>query len=191
MGHVFEIHPDDSDCMALSGGEIVIEGQGPIEIPMEWLIPMAEDEEPEEHAELRHEAQGGRILYREPVVYSLDEHRESLEGPALDPVHLYLRSEVGPERFPHHPDVVSAILKARCDHHYWAPLIEEGRAGRFSGYFNDFRTALSALERHLPPRGDAELNKAWDLAWNLLEAGMPAREMGNGQLMAAGTPGLH
>ena len=71
MGHIFDYCVDDTD-------EMTVDNHEPMEIPTEWLIPLAAPA-PEEHVQLRKEAHSGRILYKEPVIYDMDEHLGCLE----------------------------------------------------------------------------------------------------------------
>ena len=193
--HIFEIHPDDGDSFAGAGGGGMAMEFEPIDVPTIWLVPFddedpAESEDPGESYALREDANSSRVLFKEQVIYSLNEHVAALDGPGLDPVHLYLRSEIDPEKYPHHPEIVAAIIKARCDFHYWVPLLDEGRAGRFNDYCSDLQTSLAALERNLPPGDKEELTAAWDQAWKMLNDGLPAQERHRGITMAD-IPGLH
>jgi hypothetical protein len=147
------------------------EGDGPLEISADLLEPVA--------AEPAHpEKASAHVMSRQLALYSFEEHLAALEGPALDPVHLYLRSAFSTKDQPDHHGVFAAILKARCDYQYWRPLVPEGVEGRFRGYYADFHECLRLLGDYLPPREDRALNAEWDEAWNLIEGGLPRSERG-------------
>ena len=143
----------------------------PVEILIDELMPLEETEPPKGvHTRI------SMLLNTDQTMYSYEDHLAALEGPALDPVHLYLRSGLPVKEHPEHHAIMAAILKARCDYQYFKPLVEEGLTGRFSGYYDAFRECLRLLETYVPPRGSDLLGSEWDQAWNLIEGALPVSE---------------
>jgi len=171
-----EIDEDESESEELEGdmdiSDLLASAEPePVEIHVDELLLVEEGEGPKSKP-----IKSGKILSRELMLRSFDEHLASLEGPALDPVHLYLRSGLPVEDNPEQHEIMAAILKARCDFQYFKPLVPDGLAGRFRGYYGLFRQCLEHLETHVPPRGAEQLNAEWDEAWNQIEGALPPSE---------------
>ncbi len=145
--------------------------EGPLPIAPEDL-ELIEEGSPARDGVVR----SSKILSRTLSVCSFEEHLASLDGPALDPVHLYLRSGLPVAEAPERRPILAAILKARCDFAYYKPLVPEGLAGHFRGYYTTFRECLHHLEQHVPPRGEEALSAAWDEAWVQIEGALPPAE---------------
>jgi len=173
-----EIDEDDSDSVGdpLEGdmdiSELLAEAaETPVEIHADELLLVAEGDGPKPRP-----VKSGKIMNSDLTLHSYDEHLAALEGPALNPVHLYLRSGLPVLEQPEHHEIMAAILMARCDYQYFKPLVADGLAGRFRGYYGQFRKCLENLESHVPPRGSDALNGEWDEAWNLIESSLPPSE---------------
>ena len=171
-----EEEDSDSEVHAMEGDMDISElleaaDDAPVEIHADELLLVEAGEGPKPKP-----AKSGKILSADMTLHSYDEHLAALEGPALDPVHLYLRSGLPVMDQPENHEIMAAILKARCDFQYFKPLVADGLAGRFRGYYGQFRGCLEHLEDHVPPRGAETLNGEWDEAWNLIEGSLPPSE---------------
>lgn len=145
--------------------------EGPNCVNEAWLVPL---DEPVDGAS------GGAtadLMAGEPGVHSWEAHLAGVTGAALDPVHLYLRSTLSKEELalPEAEACAAAVLKARCDHQFWRPLIPAGLDGTFHGHFKDLRACQKLLEDHRPPASCPHLQQAWLNAVRLVTDAFPAR----------------
>ncbi len=111
------------------------------------------------------------LLSEEPSLHSFGEHQDALWGPAFDPVHLFLRGAIPQEQIGGEAECVAAIVKARHDLAFWAPMVELGLAGMFQGHLRDLCEDLALLEEHRPRR--PVVSAHWRAARAALEAAMP------------------
>lgn len=177
-GFDMEIEDDEDDeewqaAWSEEPAEASCEGEeGPIDVSEAWLVPL---DEPEEGAG------GGAtadLMGAEPGVHSWEAHLAGVTGAALDPVHLYLRSTLNKEELalPEAEPCAAAVLKARCDHQFWKPLIPAGLDGTFHGHFKDLRASQKLLEEHRPPASCPNLQQAWLAAVRMISDAFPVSD---------------
>ncbi len=146
------------------------EDEGPTCVNEAWLVPL------DEHVDAVSGGATSDLMAGEPGVHSWEAHLAGVTGTALDPVHLYLRSTLHKEELalPEAEACAAAVLKARCDHQFWRPLIPAGLDGTFHGHFKDLRTCQRLLDEHRPPATCPQLQQAWLNAVRLITDAFPA-----------------
>lgn len=97
---------------------------------------------------------------------SWDEHLASAAGPALDPLHLFLRSGLPPRALRNEVEACAAILKALHDVMSWSPM----NSGSLDTML---REDLWRLTTHSPD--DPQLRDAWNIAVAKVREVMPQR----------------
>jgi len=103
--------------------------------------------------------------------HSYAEHLAAMDGPAFDPVHLLLRSQVRNLCPDADIESVAAICKSRHDLAFWSTMVEIGQRGGFTGHVEDLRGAVELLDRFAPRT--AALRPAWESARSALLAALP------------------
>lgn len=112
------------------------------------------------------------LLDEQVELHSFAEHKAALDGPAFDPVHLLLRSQLQGDTEVDE-SALAAIVKARHDLLFWSPMVELGLGGVFSGHLGDLHEDLDLLERFAPPKGS--LHTEWEDARAAIIGAIPAR----------------
>lgn len=113
------------------------------------------------------------LLEEDVDLHSFSEHRAALDGPAFDPVHLLLRSQIQALAEDDEEPIVASIIKARHDLNFWGPMVELGLGGAFSGHLGDLYEDLELLER-FPARTSA-LRCEWEDARAAILGALPSR----------------
>jgi hypothetical protein len=71
----------------------------------------------------------------------------------------------------------AAIAKAWEDLRFWAPMLELGRAGDFSGHLGDLRKCMALLEANPPPVDRPELLERWEQARAEVRRNLPGSQV--------------
>lgn len=104
-------------------------------------------------------------------LHSHAEHMAAMDGPAFDPVHLLLRSQLRAVSRDEDLETIAAVCKARHDLAFWAPMVELGIRGGFTDHVEDLRQAVELLDRFAPRT--AALQAAWEDARSALQRALP------------------
>ncbi|GEM_PF-5057974 len=171
-----EIDEDWAEDWDEDEDEVAVEQdtEGPTFVNEAWLVPL---DEPEVGPTAGSTAD---IMDSEPSVHTWEAHLAGVTGAALDPVHLYLRSTLPKEELalPEAEACAAAVLKARCDHQFWKPLVPAGLDGTFHGHFADLRTCQRLLEQHRAPSSCPGLQQAWLAAVRTIDGAFPTERGG-------------
>ena len=103
--------------------------------------------------------------------HSHAEHMAAMDGPAFDPIHLLIRSQVRAVSRDEDIQTLAAVCKARHDLAFWAPMVELGLRGGFTGHVDDLYRAADLLDRFVPRT--AALQVMWEDARSALLGALP------------------
>ncbi len=112
-------------------------------------------------------------LREPPRLRGFEEHALAVIGLPLDAVQLLMRSKLPPSELRENNQAAAAIIKTLHDLRFWEPLVMLGLANSFKRHRQALEDDRILLQQHRPGEDRAELRKAWNAAFSLLNDALP------------------